>query len=72
MTISGDDVWKVPFRQEQDVLQNMLRKCENENEFIWREKAPPVDELPALEGKKIVQPITYQPFGLDREFMFVT
>jgi hypothetical protein len=69
---SGDDVWKVPFRQEQDVLQNMLRKCENENEFIWREKAQPVDELLALEGKKIVQPITYQPFGLDREFMFVT
>lgn len=62
----------MPFRQEQDALQNMLRKCENENDFIWRQKASRVDELPVLEGKQIVAPIAYEPFGLDREFVFVT
>lgn len=50
----------------------MLRKCENENEFIWHEKTPDVDELPILQGTQIVQPIPYQSFGLDREFVFVT
>lgn len=68
----SEEAWKVPFRQELDVLQNMLRKADNENNFIWHEKPPRVDELPVLEGKKIVQPIAYQPFCLDREFMFVT
>ncbi|XP_073396909.1 uncharacterized protein [Physcomitrium patens] len=68
----SEEVWKLPFRQELDTLRNMLRKADHENEFIWREKPPRVDELPALEGKQIVQPIAYQPFGLDREFIFVT
>ena len=70
--MAGEDAWKVPFRQELDDLQNMLRKCDNENDFIWREKPPRVDELPNLEGRQIVQAVAYQPFGLDREFMFVT
>lgn len=64
--------WKVPFRQELDILNNQLRKAENENDFIWHEKPPRVDELPVLEGKQIVQPVAYQPFCLDREFIFVT
>ncbi|KAG0565452.1 hypothetical protein KC19_8G191400 [Ceratodon purpureus] len=42
----SEDAWKVPFGQELDDLQNMLRKCDNENDFIWREKPPQVDELP--------------------------
>ncbi|CAK9207580.1 unnamed protein product [Sphagnum jensenii] len=69
---TSDDTWKIAFRQEQDALQNMLRKCDNENDFIWREKIPRKDELPVLEGLKIVASIPYQPFGLDREFIFVT
>ncbi len=69
---AGDDTWKIAFRQEQDALQNMLRKCDNENDFIWREKIPRKDELPVLEGLKIVASIPYQPFGLDREFIFIT
>lgn len=69
---AGDDTWKIAFRQEQDALQNMLRKCDNENDFIWREKIPRKDELPVLEGLKIVASIAYQPFGLDREFIFIT
>lgn len=63
--------WKVPFRQELDILNNQLRKAENENDFIWHEKPPRVDELPVLEGKQIVQPVAYQPFCWDREFIFV-
>ncbi len=69
---AGDDTWKIAFRQEQDALQNMLRKCDNENDFIWHEKIPRKDELPVLEGLKIVASIPYQPFGLDREFIFIT
>jgi hypothetical protein len=69
---AGDDTWKIAFRQEQDALQNMLRKCDNENDFIWHEKIPRKDELPVLEGLKIVALIAYQPFGLDREFIFIT
>lgn len=69
---SDHEKWRLSFQREQDDLQNMLRKCENENEFIWHEKTPDVDELPTLEGTRIVQPIPYKSFGLDREFVFVT
>ncbi|KAJ7553656.1 hypothetical protein O6H91_06G107600 [Diphasiastrum complanatum] len=68
----SEDNMKLVFRQEVDALSGMLRKCEYENDFIWREKPPRLDELPVLEGRKIVAPILYQPFGLDREFIFVT
>eukprot|EP00249_Psilotum_nudum_P001349 c13793_g1_i1 orf=295-1434(-) len=68
----GEDAWKTVFRQEADALGDLLRKCENENEFIWHERLPRLEDLPVLEGKKIVTPIAYQPFRLDREFVFVT
>ena len=55
--MAGEDAWKVPFRQELDDLQNMLRKCDTENDFIWRENPPRVDELPNLEGRQIVQAV---------------
>ncbi|BBN19824.1 hypothetical protein MPTK1_8g13960 [Marchantia polymorpha subsp. ruderalis] len=67
-----EDVWKPVYRQEIDALGQMLRKCEQENEFIWRDKVPRVDELPILEGKKLVMASPYQAFGLDRDFVFVT
>jgi len=70
-SISGEDSWRQIFRQEIDALDQMLRKCEHENEFIWHDKLPSLDELPLLEGKKIVAPIAYRPFGLDREFLFI-
>lgn len=65
---SDSENWRLSFQREQDDLQNMLRKCENENEFIWHEKTPDVDELPILEGTRIVQPIPYESFV----FVFVT
>ncbi|CAM6091200.1 unnamed protein product [Calypogeia fissa] len=67
----NEDGWKDVFRQEVDALAHLLRRCEQENEYIWREKAYRLDELPILEGKKIVAPILYQAFGLDRDFIFV-
>lgn len=69
--LPGEDSWRQIFRQEIDALDKMLRKFEHENEFIWHDKLPPLDELPLLEGKKIVAPIAYRPFGLDREFLFI-
>lgn len=69
---SDQEKWRLTFQREKYQLENMLRKCENENEFIWHEKTPDVDELPILQGTQIVQPIPYQSFGLDREFVFVT
>eukprot|EP00250_Pteridium_aquilinum_P010801 c19633_g1_i1 orf=493-1632(+) len=67
----GEDAWKTIFKQEADALGDLLRKCENQNDFIWREKLPRLDELPILEGKKIVSPIDYHSSRLDRDFVFV-
>lgn len=68
----GEEAWKAIFKQEADALGDLLRRCENQNEFIWREKPPRLDELPVLEGKKIVSPINYHSSRLDRDFIFVT
>ncbi|KAL2610120.1 hypothetical protein R1flu_028693 [Riccia fluitans] len=68
----SDDAWKPVYKQEVDALGQLLRRCESENEFIWRDRVPRVDELPILEGKKLVAALPYQPFGLDRDFVFVT
>ena len=67
----GEESWKVIYKQEADALSDLLRKCENQNEFIWREKPPRPDELPVLEGKQIVSPVTYHSSMLDRDFIFV-
>lgn len=69
--VAGEDAWKAVFKQEADALGDLLRKCENQNDFIWREKLPRLDELPVLEGKKIVSPIDYHLSRLDRDFVFV-
>lgn len=69
---ADEDDWRTVFRQEVDTLAELLRKFEHENDFVWREKVPLRDELPILEGKRIVTPIVYLPSGLDREFVFVT
>ncbi|KAL3678362.1 hypothetical protein R1sor_021318 [Riccia sorocarpa] len=68
----NDDAWKPVYKQEVDALVQLLRKCESENEFIWRLRVPRVDELPILEGRRLVAALPYQPFGLDRDFVFVT
>ncbi|KAH7416057.1 hypothetical protein KP509_14G073100 [Ceratopteris richardii] len=70
-TPGGEESWKSIFKQEADRLGDLLRKCEHQNDFIWREKPARVDELPILEGKKIVSPIDYQLPKLDRDLIFV-
>lgn len=68
----GEEAWRAVFKQEADALGDLLRKCENENDFIYREKPAGLDELPVLEGKKIVAALNYEPSRLDRDLVFVT
>ncbi|KAM7468387.1 hypothetical protein LguiB_015949 [Lonicera macranthoides] len=68
--IPGEESWKLVFKQEIDNLTGLLRKYEHENEFVWREKIPDPDELPVLEGKKIVGVIPYNPQKWERELVF--
>ncbi|XP_002980459.2 BRO1 domain-containing protein BROX [Selaginella moellendorffii] len=67
----GDGTSKLVFKAEITALNEMLRKCEHENDFIWREKLPQPDEIPLMEGKKIVSAIPYKASGLWRELIFV-
>ncbi|KAH9322983.1 hypothetical protein KI387_017622, partial [Taxus chinensis] len=64
-----NDSWKKTFRQEIDVLSQMLRKCEHEYDSIWHDRLPSLNELPPLEGKKIVSPISYKPVGSNKDFV---
>ncbi|RVW65096.1 hypothetical protein CK203_034934 [Vitis vinifera] len=66
----GEESWRVVFRKEIDDAADMLRKYEHENEFVWREKIPTMDELPLLEGKKIVNFIPYHPQRWERALVF--
>ena len=53
----GEESWRSIFRKEIDDAADMLRKFENENEFVWHEKIPGGDELPLPQGNKIVNAI---------------
>lgn len=66
----AEELWKSIFSQNIDNVADMLKKFENENEFVWREKIATDDELPLLEGKKIVNLIPYRPQRWERELMF--
>lgn len=66
----GEESWRAVFRKEVDDAADTLRKYEHENEFVWREKIPTVDELPLLEGKKIVNFIPYHPQRWERALVF--
>eukprot|EP00252_Welwitschia_mirabilis_P000115 TRINITY_DN10082_c0_g1_i1.p1 TRINITY_DN10082_c0_g1~~TRINITY_DN10082_c0_g1_i1.p1 ORF type:complete len:242 (+),score=61.38 TRINITY_DN10082_c0_g1_i1:251-976(+) len=68
----AEEPWKKTYKQELESVGELLRRCEHENDFIWHHKIPPSDELPILEGKRIVAPIKYELVVLDREFIFVT
>lgn len=66
----GEESWKSVFRKEIDDVSEMLRKFEHENEFVWHEKIPHGDELPLLQGNKIVSIIPYNPKRWERELAF--
>ncbi|XVF43008.1 hypothetical protein PTKIN_Ptkin02bG0005800 [Pterospermum kingtungense] len=68
--VPGEESWRSIFTKEIDDVADMLRKFENENEFVWHEKIPDSDELPQPQGSKIVDPIPYHPKRWERELSF--
>lgn len=68
--MSGEESWRSVISQEVDILTELLRKYEHENEFVWREKIPIHDELPLPQGKKIVSHIPYHPQKWERALVF--
>ncbi|KAJ4961297.1 hypothetical protein NE237_021207 [Protea cynaroides] len=65
-----EESWCLVFRQEMDAVCSLLRKLEHENEFVWRSKIAIGDELPLLEGTRIVSVIKYCPERWERELAF--
>ncbi|XP_057961702.1 uncharacterized protein LOC131153428 [Malania oleifera] len=65
-----EELWRSVFRQEVNDVGGMLRKLEHENDFVWHEKVPAEDELPLVDGKKIVSFIPYHPQRWERELVF--
>ncbi|XP_043716638.1 uncharacterized protein LOC122664739 [Telopea speciosissima] len=66
----GEESWCLVFRQEMDAICEMLRKFEHENEFVWRNKIATGDELPFLQGTRIVTVIPYCIQRWERELVF--
>ncbi|KAJ6431888.1 hypothetical protein OIU84_019211 [Salix udensis] len=66
----GEESWKACFKNETEIAANTLRKFEHENEFVWQEKVPYVDELPSPQGIKIVEIVPYKPKKWERELAF--
>ncbi|KAF5751940.1 pH-response regulator protein palA/RIM20 isoform X2 [Tripterygium wilfordii] len=68
--LPGEDSWRSIFRKEIDAVEDILRKFEHENEFVWHEKIPPRHELPLPQCCKLVRPEPYQPERWERELAF--
>lgn len=68
--VGGMESWRMVIKQDIDTLTNLLKKYEHENEFVWREKVPFDDHLPLLQGKKIVNCISYCPERWERSLSF--
>ncbi|EEF33266.1 conserved hypothetical protein [Ricinus communis] len=66
----GEDSWKSIFGKEVENIAAILKKFEYENEFVWHEKIASGDELPVLQGSKIVKVEPYQPKKWERELAF--
>ncbi|XP_031500729.1 uncharacterized protein LOC116264570 isoform X1 [Nymphaea colorata] len=66
----SEQSWRVVFEQEINALAEILQKLEQENDFVWLDKIPCLDELPFLEGKKIASIIPYAPVRLEKELVF--
>ncbi|KAM7276354.1 hypothetical protein ACFE04_018220 [Oxalis oulophora] len=68
--IVGEESWKSVFRKEIHDVNEMLKKYEHENAFIWREKISSGDELPKPQGSQIVNIVPYYPKRWERELSF--
>ncbi|KAK4785781.1 hypothetical protein SAY86_002470 [Trapa natans] len=66
----GEESWRLIIKEEIDIVSESLEKLERENEFVWHEKIPSVDELPLPQGSKIVNAIPYQPLRYERQLIF--
>ncbi|XP_076917215.1 uncharacterized protein LOC143577198 [Bidens hawaiensis] len=66
VNIRGMESWRAVIKQDVDIMTDLLRKYEHENEFVWREKVPYDHDLPMLQGKKIATSIPYHPVRWER------
>ncbi|KAJ0094074.1 hypothetical protein Patl1_16490 [Pistacia atlantica] len=66
----GEEPQKSAFKKEIDAAADLLMKLEHENEFVWCDKIASGDELPSLQGNRIVNAIPYHPKRWERELVF--
>eukprot|EP00897_Mesotaenium_endlicherianum_P004361 jgi/Mesen1/3953/ME000209S02963 len=67
-----DEDWKRTYDQEASKLEKLHQSWDLENLHTWREKVPPEEELPHVDGDIIVTTLPFTTKALDREFIFVT
>lgn len=65
-----EESWRLVSKQVIDDLTELLRKYEHENDFVWHEKVPKIDELPFPQAVKVVSIIPYQPQKWERMLVF--
>ncbi|MED6218616.1 hypothetical protein PIB30_028170 [Stylosanthes scabra] len=61
------DPWKCIYQRQIDETAEVLRKYSHENDFVWRDKIPSGDQVPFIEGNKIVKFIPYNPPRWERD-----
>ncbi|KAL8227650.1 hypothetical protein R6Q57_015234 [Mikania cordata] len=64
--LGGMESWRAIIKQDMDTMNDLLRKYEHENEFVWHEKVPFDHHLPLPQGKKIATSIPYHPERWER------
>lgn len=69
-TVPREESWRLVSNQVIDDLTQLLRKYEHENDFVWHEKVPKIDELPFPQAVKVVSFIPYQPQIWERMLVF--
>lgn len=65
-----ENSWKLVFVTEINIVAEILRKFERENEIVWHKKIASRDELPTPKGTQIVKSIPYRPRKWERELAF--
>ncbi|CAJ1932282.1 unnamed protein product [Sphenostylis stenocarpa] len=68
--IPGEEPWKSLYQKQIQDASEVLRKFVHENDFIWHEKIPSGNQLPLLEGNKIVNFIPYSPKKWEKQLSF--
>ncbi|CAA3026516.1 Hypothetical predicted protein [Olea europaea subsp. europaea] len=69
-TVPREESWRLVSNQVIDDLTQLLRKYEHENDFVWHEKVPKIDELPFPQAVNVVSFIPYQPQIWERMLVF--